>query len=216
MEVAHVVLCPGMFCDPAMMWLSARDGGHTFDYFGHQHTRLSVADEARVVADGLSNMDQPVGMIGHSFGAPVAYRAAQLAPERVAWIALVCPAPIGELPFVPRLPAGHIIDPVRFVNTVIQNWGWFFNTCGANNTPFAVAETFAIASAGAHNIPIQVFSGDRDQLFGDEVADQIGRLCDCEVEHYRDFGHMLPLEDTTGRVLSDIFAWGAESSSVVH
>lgn len=96
-----LVLVHGVFTDRISNWITVRDqlaasfSVHAVDRRGRGETSSSPATSTRVefddVAAVIRSVEEPVFMLGHSYGAHVALGAASLIPERVRKLILYEP-----------------------------------------------------------------------------------------------------------------------------
>ena len=102
-----LVLVHGVFTNRVSNWITVRDGlsarftVYAMDRRGRGETSSSPASSTREefedVAAVIRSVDQPVFLLGHSYGAHVALGAASLLPERVRKLILYEPPTAGSM-----------------------------------------------------------------------------------------------------------------------
>lgn len=143
-----------------------------------------------------------VVVVGHSFGAAIAVRVAELAPARVAGLVLVAPAvSVAAILAIDRVLGARILGHVGAAVVVGTRLGWGpLDDLGRERRSFLVEQRHLLRelalverSLGGIRARIVVVAGLRDRVVpASAVLDGLHRLPDASLDLVIDGGHDLP------------------------
>jgi pimeloyl-ACP methyl ester carboxylesterase len=204
-------------------------------------TGTLVQSTAEHVVTALAELVRETGptlLVGHSFGAAFAAKVMDVVPKQVTGLISIAPAPHGNIKGPgnrPPLPADRPItfdennmrrffcSAPNFPKESIDNYrrslcamspGVFNAAASANGSRDLMIEDFAAIAS----IPKLVVAGDNDQLVTAEMSSMVAKSLGAQyISVGKDwglpgFGHMIPIENGSEKILKRCLEWFTDAS----